>query len=145
MATPIYMKRSPIPLLFALGLLIFSIPLNIHPSFAVDCSNVPGMFGTMGMLFEVTGEFPYQTLLPLSIHMIISAKAQVTARTYQRGNLSFFTPGDRLFSQLCYANSYVRTFDTAPNYRYGRRPALGLYFLTLNPEDCPYLYSRDTL
>jgi hypothetical protein len=66
----------------ALGLLIFSIPLNIHSNFVVDCSNIPRMFGTMGMLLEVTGEFPYQTLLPLSIPTIISVKAQVTARTY---------------------------------------------------------------
>jgi hypothetical protein len=92
MATPVYMKRSSLPLFSRPWILTFSIPLNIDPKFVADCSDVPGMFGTMGMLFEVTGEFSYQTLLLASHPMIIAVKAQVTARTYLRGKLSFFSP-----------------------------------------------------
>ncbi len=75
------MKRNSLLLSYTLRLLLLSIPLNVHPSFVADCSDIPGMFGTVGMRFEVTGEVPYQILLLMSIPMIIAVKAQVTTRT----------------------------------------------------------------
>jgi hypothetical protein len=69
------------------------------------------MFQENVMPFEVKSKFLHQALLQVSLPVIMPEKAQVKARTYLGGKLSFFSPPADSSHSCLMAHSCIRTLQ----------------------------------